>query len=79
MTATQLVNNLLYDKVFLASHTLAGGNSAKDSLDAEVVRAISGRFEFCICTTSVEIKRLMIRKLRSFSNSSFVIVLIIGS
>lgn len=47
MTATQLVNDILhgmYDKAFLANHTLAGGNSAKEALDAEVVQAISGKF-----------------------------------
>jgi len=42
----------MYSKDYLATHTLAGGNAAKESLDPEVVRAITGKlllYYLCAC------------------------------
>jgi hypothetical protein len=51
VSASQLVNDILhgmYDKAYLANHTVAGGNSSKEVMDAEVVKAISGEYVCCV-------------------------------
>jgi len=38
-----------YNKEYLATHTLAGGNQNKQAMYADVVKAVIGKFFFVIC------------------------------